>query len=362
MKVTIIAKLPIDFKGGVERQVQNIKEYLWKLDDVHTTIFYFVSGSKTVVRETDGLVEYTVGCRIFFNNICFDFWKIWRILGNECDVFIFHLPNPVLGLALLLRRKRQKWVVYFHSRIWKFHFFRIFYFFQKRIFRKADKIIVTTARFLKYPEISFLKERVRVLPNWVNEKFILSDRIKKSTESVGTTVTDVLFVGRLVWYKGILVLLAAINGLPVHLNIAGAGPYLRKIKRFIRQKRMTNVTLLGEIPDNSLRDKYRSSDLFILPSINEEEGFGIAILESMANRLPVIAPDLDTGIKDVVINKETGLLYNAGDPVDLRQKILFSIKNKEFMEKLAQNAYNNVMKNYREEKVAKKLYSLMIEQ
>jgi glycosyltransferase involved in cell wall biosynthesis len=92
---------------------------------------------------------------------------------------------------------------------------------------------------------------------------------------------SVLFVGRLVKEKGILVLDEAALELKksdISVYVAGNGPEFENIK---------NCILLGPVSQDKLPTYYNAADLLIVPSIHEE-GFGRVILESLACGTPVI--------------------------------------------------------------------------
>lgn len=74
----------------------------------------------------------------------------------------------------------------------------------------------------------------------------------------------------------------------------------------------------GFIPDETLPDLYRSSDLFVLPS--QKEGFGIVFLEAAATGLPVIAGNRD-GSVDALANGELGTLVDPTDPTAISNAI-----------------------------------------
>jgi glycosyltransferase involved in cell wall biosynthesis len=103
----------------------------------------------------------------------------------------------------------------------------------------------------------------------------------------------VLFVGRLVPYKGLDVLLHALHRHPVHLPlvIAGDGPQRRALESLAAQLGV-RTRFLGRVSDQELPDLYRNAALTVLPSVNRQEAFGISLLESMACGTPVVASDL----------------------------------------------------------------------
>jgi glycosyltransferase involved in cell wall biosynthesis len=104
--------------------------------------------------------------------------------------------------------------------------------------------------------------------------------------------------------------------------IVGDGPERDSIVDVSRKLNLTErVYLLGRVSDEEKNCLYQIVDLFVMPNIhveNDQEGFGIVLLEAGRYGLPVIASDLE-GIRDVVIDNKTGRLIeekNAQSFVD----------------------------------------------
>jgi len=71
-------------------------------------------------------------------------------------------------------------------------------------------------------------------------------------------------------------------------------------------------------PDDQVRDAlYRAADIFLSPSDNVQESFGLTVLEAAAAGLPVIASDWN-GYRDLVEHEKTGLLVPTLGPADTR--------------------------------------------
>ena len=60
-------------------------------------------------------------------------------------------------------------------------------------------------------------------------------------------------------------------------------------------------------PEATRRSVWHAADVFVSPSDNIQETFGLAVLEAMASGLPVVASDWD-GYRDLVADGETGFL------------------------------------------------------
>jgi len=126
-------------------------------------------------------------------------------------------------------------------------------------------------------------------------------------------------VGRLVKRKGHAWFVEhVLSKLPDHYAylIAGDGPERDTIVNVSRRFNLTDrVHLLGRVSDEEKNCLYQIADLFVMPNIhveNDQEGFGIVLLEAGRYGLPVIASNIE-GIRDVVIDQKTGRLVEEKD-------------------------------------------------
>jgi glycosyltransferase involved in cell wall biosynthesis len=113
---------------------------------------------------------------------------------------------------------------------------------------------------------------------------------------------EILFAGRLSPEKGVLELLEATEGRK--LVVAGDGPLRPRVPG-----------ALGFVPHEQLQRLYSRAAVVACPS--RREGFGVACLEAMAHGRPVVATAVG-GLRDLVVDGETGVLVPARDPAALR--------------------------------------------
>src|SRR5690606_7406334 len=95
-----------------------------------------------------------------------------------------------------------------------------------------------------------------------------------------------------------------------------------------------DVIHLGKVTDP--KEILSVADLFILPS--ETESFGLAALEAMAMKVPVISTN-SGGLPEVNINGKTGFLSKVGDTADMSLNALKLLKNEDLLAEFRQNAF-----------------------
>ena len=118
------------------------------------------------------------------------------------------------------------------------------------------------------------------------------------------------FTGRLVPHKGVDVILRALRELPsdVSLILVGHGPRLVELRSLARRLGVeSRVRFCTDVSDDELPLYLRAADLFVFPSQNRLEGFGLVVAEAMASGLPVIIADMP-GVREVIENGKEGLL------------------------------------------------------
>ena len=157
------------------------------------------------------------------------------------------------------------------------------------------------------------EERWRIVPNGV-------DAARFSARGPANPGQYLLVVGRLVPYKGMATLLHALARLgrdAPPLVLAGDGPLRTQLQSLAGTLRV-DAQFLGRVPDEALPALYRGARLTVLPSVNRQEAFGIALVESMACGTPVVASRLP-GVEEVAA--EGGLLAEPGDAASLADAV-----------------------------------------
>ena len=100
------------------------------------------------------------------------------------------------------------------------------------------------------------------------------------------------------------------------------------------------------------------ADIFVRPS--RSEGLGNSFLEAMAAGLPIIATSVG-GIKDFLIDRETGLEVKVDDAKDLADKIELLFTDEVLCEKLSRNGRKLVEEKYQWSKIGKDMEKIFLE-
>ncbi|MDH3942569.1 MAG: glycosyltransferase family 4 protein [Anaerolineae bacterium] len=156
-----------------------------------------------------------------------------------------------------------------------------------------------------------------------------------------------LIAGRVVYQKGIDLLLQALAGLkdlPWELDVAGDGPLLAELEILAEQLSLTDrVNFLGWQEKPALAECYRSANLYVYPS--RHEGMPNVVLEAMASGLPVIASRI-AGNEELVLPGETGLLVPPEDVDALRDAVRELLPDAERRASMGARARKRVEEKY----------------
>jgi glycosyltransferase involved in cell wall biosynthesis len=177
------------------------------------------------------------------------------------------------------------------------------------------------------PVLSSFLDKVRVVAKGVDPvRLGVQDRGPVDPNQFGLPPSSgktgehrVVFVGRLVPYKGIPVLLRAIQqltteGLEVHLYIAGRGPEEATLRRLASDNGIADiVTFLGFVPDGGIGALYRWADVVACPSINTLESSPTALEEAATLGTPVLGSSLPGAVESIPGDGVRGLLVRPGD-------------------------------------------------
>jgi glycosyltransferase involved in cell wall biosynthesis len=141
------------------------------------------------------------------------------------------------------------------------------------------------------------------------------------------------------------------------LIYAGSGEALSEIKKIVEEHKLhDNVTLLGAIPHEQIKEYYALSDVVLVPSVHSagvEEATSISALEAMGSGSPLVACAVG-GLKEIVNHKEDGLLVEEKSIQELADAVNYLLENPEEGQRMAIKARTKIEEEYSHIAAAKK--------
>ncbi|AEA46730.1 glycosyltransferase family 4 protein [Archaeoglobus veneficus] len=302
--------------GGVEIHSKNLAEGLKARG--YDVVVISSTGSDVVVPSIP--IPYSP-IPLFFPNI-------------NANIYHSHVPSPFFArkLAKLAVHSSKPHIVTYHNDVvvppkvgghripssiarWveKINDFLI-----EPVLEKADVIIATTRSYAESsPILSKFMEKVEIVPNAVNVSEFTPGKDAGEREAI------VLYVGRLVEYKGLPLLIKAMAEVQRRINaklvVVGEGEDRKAFER-LAAKLGVNVTFTGRLPKDDVVRWMGKARVLVLPSFSRLEAFGIVLLEAMACSTPVLAANIP-GVSEVA--SEGGLTFsNDSELAELIVKLL----------------------------------------
>ncbi len=178
----------------------------------------------------------------------------------------------------------------------------------------------------------------------------------------------ILSVGRLREKKGFATLIQSCallkdRGLSFKCEIVGYGEDQEKLQRQIDDSGLRNlVELVGTMNHDQLIELYRKARLFVLPcqvtANGDRDGIPNVLLEAMAMEVPVVTTDV-SGIPEVIVDNENGLLVPPQKPSVLADRIEAVIENDSLRQRLGKNGRETVKALFDNDKNLELVFGLL---
>jgi len=195
-------------------------------------------------------------------------------------------------------------------------------FFEKFMVKLKHECVHTVSDASKDDLIKFGETKpIHVIHNSIDKTLIVSDVVNP---------LQFIYVGRLVFYKNLEVVIKAIGLLKkthqnIKLVIAGDGPHRKSLEELVGKLRLEdNVEFLGYVSHDEKMRLISNSNAFVFPSLCE--GFGIVILEAFSQKRPVLVSNIKP-MSDIVNNEKNGFVLNPHDETVWAECILKLVKN-----------------------------------
>ncbi len=389
MKICLIHSLYKPYKrGGAEVVVEIIVRGLLSLG--HDVVLITLGRQKAVTKEGK-LTIYRIKPKNVFSFLDIDKRPVWlRLLWHPIDVFnlssyfqakkILEQEKPVVvmthnlkGVGYLIPKAiRQVGIRHFHtvhdvqlSRPSGLIIFgaekpflvldKVYEKTVKRLFGNPDVVISPSRWLLGYYQARgfFYESKKLIMPNPLEfkkvEKIELGD--------ISNRKINLLFVGQLERFKGILFLIEALKKVKPQnwqLAIVGSGGVMEEVKRLVQGD--DRFRLIGRVEQEKLADYYRQADLTIVPSLCYENSPKV-IDESLVANVPVIAADIG-GVSEIVKDDYNGFTFAPGNEKNLIEVLEYFLNHPEKIEELKKNCFVSV-RNFSVSNYLKQLLKLL---
>lgn len=258
------------------------------------------------------------------------------LMKSDFDVIHTHIPTPwsadIAALVSLLKRKPL--CVTYHNDIVGQGLNDIIAraynaLLLPLVLGRAKKIIVTQPKYVDTSAyLKRYRNKIAVIPIGVSQSHAAIDDVERDP--------DVIFfmsvLDKYHDYKGLDVLLKAMSEVKrshpqAKLMIGGGGDSIDKYRALANELRISDsVQFLGRLSDQDLWSSYKRSGIFVLPSLNRLEGFGIVALEALACGTPVITTPV-AGSSEFIQRHDAGLVVPPNDVLALAAGIRSLLDN-----------------------------------
>jgi glycosyltransferase involved in cell wall biosynthesis len=282
-------------------------------------------------------------------------WKTWQVTRqHRFDILQAHwiIPAGLIGAVLRPLHRIPTIVTAHGSDIYSLHG-RLGSFFRGWTLAHCDAWTANTVA-TRDAATDRGVPRGEVIPMGVDNGQFATGNRKRGRGTLDDEVFLILFVGRLIDWKGVDVLLRAISIIDANqrtqLCIAGDGPERAALEQAADSLGIKDrVRFLGRIGYDKLPDLYAAADVFVAPSRKlpeiGQEGQGTVILEAMAAGCCVIA-SATGGIPDLIEDGRTGVLVHADDPTVLARTIAGLLNDPSKRQQLTHAAREQIRKKY----------------
>ncbi len=247
-------------------------------------------------------------------------------LAKQADIIHFHYPWPFMDLVHFMTGHGKPTVVTYHSDIIRQKtLLKLYRPLKNRFLASVDRIVATSPNYLATsPVLNRYRDKVVEIPYGLDKSTYptpTSELLEKWRSKLAERFF--LFVGVLRYYKGLHILLDAMEGTEYPVVILGSGPVEAELKKQALGLRLKNIHFLGILPDEDKVALLTLCYAVVFPSHLRSEAFGLSLLEGAMYGKPMISSEIGSGTTFVNIADKTGLVVPPSNPEALRQAMSY---------------------------------------
>ena len=311
------------------------------------------------------------------NNDITAFLKLYRLMRKlKPDIVHTHTAKAgALGRLAAIMNKVPIRIHTFHGHVFHSYFgrfrTRIFITIEKILAKFTDRIVVISQNQLKDVRDTYRiarGDKFSVIPLGLNLGPFMSPQKKDGIRKrllIDEETLLVGIVGRLTEVKNHRMFLKAAErvrqlapGIKVRFLIVGDGKLKQSLEAYANELGLKDFVIFAGWTGN-IETVYKDLDVICLTSLNE--GTPISLIEAMASGKAVIATDVG-GVRDVVIDNETGLLSPSGDTEGFARNLLSLLADADRRKNIGEKARASVYEKFSGERLLKDMESLYEEE
>jgi len=320
--------------GGIEIVTKEIAEIAEK-HNYQSSVLTFSDAKKSLIKDQKGVRVIRLASDFQHDPVRISkiYHKTMRQLSKETDLIVFHFPSFQPELDLFFHNYSVYKICFYHADVVNRGLSGMIYnnIIVKRFLKKMDKIIVTSPNMIETSKnLKNFKAKIEIVPLFVDtEHFQYKEKNKRKLIQRKLKIENddfkiISYIGRFGRYKGLDILIKSLSMLDksIYLLLVGDGKQKKVLERLTNELGLVKrVLFVDQVPYDELPLYYSASDVFVLPSVDRGEAFGLVAIEALACGIPIITTKLGTGTTFHNLNGQTGLHVEPENCVELRNAI-----------------------------------------
>lgn len=331
-----------DTIGGVEQVIAHLSQ----TNNIHNYTHSVLSVSKTHTGTEFGYggirnIRYQEQFNLSSNSMSWAMFRDFQKIVAQYDLVHYHFPWPFADLMHLFWRIKKPSIVTYHSDIVRQkNWLALYKPVMHRFLKSVDTLVATSPNYLNTsPVLRHYKNKTSVIPLGICQQHYPTphpDILARWRERFGARFF--LFLGVLRYYKGLHILLDALQHSTYPVVIAGSGPIEAELKAHASRLNLSNVHFLGQVSAEDKNALLTLSYAMVFPSHLRSEAFGISLLEGAMFGKPLISTEIGTGTSYINIHEKTGLVVSPQNPTALRGAMDFIWDHPDTARRMGENA------------------------